>query len=403
MKKFIFGLTLGLVLSLSNLCFATYTRTYSFTNGTTADGSQLVYELDALGTAVNASLPLAGGALTGGITFSGITTDITSGTNEDIKILPNGTGDLYFSGDVNITNDTNTLINSYSYGTSANNYLRFYRGLGTAASPSAVTATKVLGGVTAWGYGATGFSSAYRAGIVFTTTEDWTDSAQGTYMRFYVTTTGGTTTAEALRISNDKSLYCLDNIYLPVNKGINFAGNGVVGISYVAGSATDVRIGSAVIKTEGNIGAGGGGFIQRWYDANTTNERMRLQYDGDLEIDGTYQTFSPKIDEYMESKGKTKSDATSKDYLNWALVDAKKDHKPYTGIPRVKGDDEEVNHSKGIFETQAEVDLEKDKYGKDISKIAIGTARWAEEAETRIKQLEDKITQLELEIDALKK
>ena len=37
-------------------------------------------------------LPLAGGTMTGGIVFSGVVTDLTSGTNEDIVISPNGTG-----------------------------------------------------------------------------------------------------------------------------------------------------------------------------------------------------------------------------------------------------------------------------------------------------------------------
>jgi hypothetical protein len=72
--------------------------------------------------------------------------------------------------------------------------------LGTTASPSALTINSAMLSVTAMGYGATGYSSTSRAAIAINAAENWSDSAQGTYMPFSTTATGSTTQAERMRI-----------------------------------------------------------------------------------------------------------------------------------------------------------------------------------------------------------
>jgi hypothetical protein len=61
---------------------------------------------------------------------------------------------------------------------------------GTGAAPTALQSGDFLGTFTILGYGATGWSGN-RATINFNTTENWTDSAQGTQVRIGVTPTGG--------------------------------------------------------------------------------------------------------------------------------------------------------------------------------------------------------------------
>ena len=77
--------------------------------------------------------------------------------------------------------------------------IRFRRAEGTVANPSAVTFNKAIGAITAVGYGTNGFSP-FRGLISFNASENWTDSAQGTFIAFYNTATGGTTTSEKMRI-----------------------------------------------------------------------------------------------------------------------------------------------------------------------------------------------------------
>ncbi|MEI7528773.1 MAG: hypothetical protein WCK76_07500 [Elusimicrobiota bacterium] len=70
---------------------------------------------------------------------------------------------------------------------------------GTAAAPSAVQTNDMLGLFAGYGYAATGYSGA-KVSIQFKIAENWTDSAQGTYMSFYTTTAGTTSAGERVRI-----------------------------------------------------------------------------------------------------------------------------------------------------------------------------------------------------------
>ena len=73
---------------------------------------------------------------------------------------------------------------------------------GTPSAPTAVQANDILGGLAVRGYGATGFSSG-RGQVMFKAAENWTDNAQGTYLQFTTTPTGGTGWLERIRITPD--------------------------------------------------------------------------------------------------------------------------------------------------------------------------------------------------------
>jgi hypothetical protein len=53
------------------------------------------------------------------------------------------------------------------------------------------------------GYGATGYSSGSRAAIGFYAAQDWTDTAQGTYIKFFTTPNNSTSIAEKMRLTHD--------------------------------------------------------------------------------------------------------------------------------------------------------------------------------------------------------
>lgn len=73
---------------------------------------------------------------------------------------------------------------------------------GSIAVPTASQNTDELVRFSAYGYGATAYSTVPRAMIVMTAGENWTDSAQGTRIHFHLTTTGGTTTSSRLNMTS---------------------------------------------------------------------------------------------------------------------------------------------------------------------------------------------------------
>ena len=73
---------------------------------------------------------------------------------------------------------------------------------GTQASPTASLSGDGLSNISARGYGATGFPAHSRARISMFAAENWSDTAQGTYMTFQTTPTGSVTEAETARINS---------------------------------------------------------------------------------------------------------------------------------------------------------------------------------------------------------
>ena len=93
------------------------------------------------------------------------------------------------------------LLDTYqaAAGNATTSVLNLRLARGTAAAPSAVQTNDMLGLFAGYGYAATGYSGA-KASIQFKVAENWTDSAQGTYMSFYTTTAGTTSAGERVRI-----------------------------------------------------------------------------------------------------------------------------------------------------------------------------------------------------------
>jgi hypothetical protein len=73
---------------------------------------------------------------------------------------------------------------------------------GTPSVPTAVQTNDILGGLAVRGYGSTAFSTG-RGQVMFKAAENWTDSAQGTYLQFTTTPAGGTGWLERIRVTPD--------------------------------------------------------------------------------------------------------------------------------------------------------------------------------------------------------
>jgi hypothetical protein len=72
---------------------------------------------------------------------------------------------------------------------------------GSLASPTATPTGKGLFWLGALGHGTTGWSSLLTGLIGFWSTENWTDTAMGTEMRFYTTPNGSSARAERMRVN----------------------------------------------------------------------------------------------------------------------------------------------------------------------------------------------------------
>lgn len=82
----------------------------------------------------------------------------------------------------------------------------FRRANGTNASPSALAANDLIGNIAAFGYGATGYATGNRGFIGFYAAENWTDSAQGSYLGFATSATGAASAPEKMRLDPSGNL-----------------------------------------------------------------------------------------------------------------------------------------------------------------------------------------------------
>lgn len=92
---------------------------------------------------------------------------------------------------------TRVLADSYA----AIPEVSFRRANGTAASPTAMLTGESVGQLTWVGYGTNAYSTS-RASIAAFTSEGWTNTAQGTNLRFYTTPSTTSTAAEVVRITD---------------------------------------------------------------------------------------------------------------------------------------------------------------------------------------------------------
>ena len=95
----------------------------------------------------------------------------------------------------------NTFMTADAYGTVFHSDFLFRKARGTMAAPTAVLADDIIGQIQARGYGATGFATSSRSGIRMLAGENWTDSAQGSYLSFLTTPNASTSLAERMRIT----------------------------------------------------------------------------------------------------------------------------------------------------------------------------------------------------------
>ena len=98
-----------------------------------------------------------------------------------------------------------------------------------------------IGAITAAGYGGANGFSAFRGLISINASENWTDSAQGTFIAFYNTAVGGVITSEKMRLASSGSLGINTTNPNPIYK---LDVNGEI-------NATGLRINNVAISTGG--------------------------------------------------------------------------------------------------------------------------------------------------------
>lgn len=177
---------------------------FSSTTGTPGTPSRL-----GIGTAgqcliVTAGVP-AWGSCAGGAAAAGTDTQVqfntTGSFGADAGLTWNNTTKaVTLSSDLASTTISGLVLNQFNTVTGSRLMMRSARG--SAAIPSALQANDLIGTITARGYGTTAFGSNSVAGINFNAAENFTDSAQGTYMAFSTSLIGSATRVERLRISD---------------------------------------------------------------------------------------------------------------------------------------------------------------------------------------------------------
>lgn len=216
-----------------------------------------------------AYLPLAGGTMTGNITFndtgegvafhgggtvtgaSGGLSLAASGTNQSVTVTPSGTGSVVvplnsngpapvFQG-VQIVGPTGAefgyLLDAFGDGTTPRFVAR--RANGTPASPTALLINQTLMSVSARGYDGSAYSGS-AAGYTYTTSEDWTSSARGTKISFFTTPRQTTATTIPLLIGEDGNELRFGSPGTTIRTGIAWSTVGVLSsfASTAGGGAT---------------------------------------------------------------------------------------------------------------------------------------------------------------------
>lgn len=181
---------------------------------------------------------------------------------------------------IDITKDAGTLfqqIRLSAYGVQGGG-LRFRGANGTPSVPTAAAINKSLGSVSAVGYGATQFSAASVALIDLQAAEAFTDTANGTYIRFATTPNGSVTRATRGYINNTGNFILGASLtddatnLLQVQGGISVATAGK-GISIKSGAnariGTSVLVGGTVTVANTSVTANSRIFVTSQVDGGT--------------------------------------------------------------------------------------------------------------------------------------
>lgn len=182
-------------------------------------------------------------------------------------------------GKIHIINEDDSKSSQFidRYSTSISPLLVIRRARGTFASPTAVQSGDGLGGLSARGYGATGFSSGSRTLILSRANENWTDSAQGTNISFQTTNNGGTTLVESFLISSSGSTFTqaiqsTTSTFITFTQAASTGGN-QTGILYTGGASTGLTASAEIIDVNYNLAR----TIQRATGAVTTQRAYLVQ------------------------------------------------------------------------------------------------------------------------------
>ena len=81
--------------------------------------------------------------------------------------------------------------------------LSFRRANTSAASPSALVSGDTIAQFTGFGYTDSGYTGAGKASVTLNANENWSGSAQGTFISFLTTSNGATTNTERMRIGDN--------------------------------------------------------------------------------------------------------------------------------------------------------------------------------------------------------
>jgi hypothetical protein len=149
--------------------------------------------IDNSGTLGDSSITDTGGFVGIGTTTPGSKLVVSANS----ATLPPATGVARFAD----ADGVQTSVFADAFGT--NPIFNVRRANGTAASPSAVQASQVLGVIGASGYGASAYMGT-RARVGFFASENWTNTANGTFLTFNTTANGAATPggSERVRIDN---------------------------------------------------------------------------------------------------------------------------------------------------------------------------------------------------------
>ena len=179
-----------------------------------AQGTYLTFEATPVTTTTRQELmrmvPSTGGGklLIGGGTFIHAATDIVG-----IELMPKA------------TNATSVIFRGNAFGSTIMNFQGAHAA-GTSGSPTASQADSAGTRLSLLVYGATGYSSVFRAAVDLVVGENCSDTAQGTYIKFSTTALTTTTTAERFRIGPSGQL------------GIGGATYGTSGQAFLSGGAS---------------------------------------------------------------------------------------------------------------------------------------------------------------------
>ena len=195
-----------------------------------------------------------------------------------------GIGTATPSDKLHIVDESNVGVRFTEYNNAEGAVFRLSAARGTLASPTAVTTDSAIFGFRGFGYTSAGAFSGAVAQINARAAENFTATAQGTYLTFITTPTGSTTAAERMRIDASGNVgigTSSPSSKLDVNGAITSSGSTNPYLALNNGTAT-----SYVQVTSGILDVRVGGANPITFNTNST-ERMRIDASGNIGIGTT--------------------------------------------------------------------------------------------------------------------